>query len=108
MANPVFPWGNMTKTTLASAATIAASVSGPAILTVALDTAATLNLTIDSETKIGTPLYVRASSDGTGRNLTPGTGMTGTAIAGVANKTKVSTFIYDGSTFVHAGTQQID
>lgn len=108
MANPVFPWGNMTKTTLASAATIAASVSGPTIFTVALAAAATLNLTIDSETKIGTPIYLRVSSDGTARDLTPGTGMTGTVVAGVINKTKVATYVYDGSAFVHVATQQID
>lgn len=107
--NPVFPWGPASVETLTSAATIAAEVNNTCnVLIVALDTNATLNLTVDDETKVGSVLYVKASSDGTARSLTPGTGMTGTAISGTINKTKVASFVYDGSTFVHIGTQQID
>jgi hypothetical protein len=108
-SNPVFPFGPASTVTLTSAATLAASVNNTlTIITVALGTAATLNLTIGEGTKVGSILVVRASSDGTARDLTPSTGMTGTAVAGVINKTKTATYIYNGSTFVHIATQQID
>ncbi|HMN90255.1 MAG TPA: hypothetical protein PKD70_06140 [Saprospiraceae bacterium] len=107
--NPVFPFGAASKKTLASAVTLAAGINNTVtIIEVALEIAATLNLTVDSETRVGSLLFVKVGSDGTARNLTPGTGMTGTAVAGTINKTKVATYVYDGSTFVHTGTQQID
>lgn len=108
-SNPVFPFGPATVETLTYAATIATSVNNTmTIMTVALTGNATLNLTVDAETKPGSVLIVKASSDGTARNLTPGTGMTGTAVSGTINKTKTAMYVYDGSTFVHVTTQQID
>lgn len=108
-SNPVFPFGPASTATLTSAATIAASVNNTVtILTVALDTNATLNLTVAADTRVGSLLFVRASSDGTARSLTPGTGMTGTAISGTISKTKIISFVYDGTAFRHTGTQQID
>lgn len=107
--SPVFPFGAASQVTLASAATLEASVNNTVtIVNVSLATAATLNLTVDADTKVGSLLIVKVGSDGTARNLTPGTGMTGTAVAGVINKTKTAAYIFDGSTFVHIGTQQID
>jgi hypothetical protein len=108
-SSPVFPFGPATVVTLASAATLAASVNNSAtIIKVSLDTAATLNLTVDPATKVGSMLYVVVGSDGTARNLTPGTGMTGTAVAGTISKTKIASYVYDGLTYKHTGTQQID
>lgn len=107
--SPVFPFGNASQVTLDSAATLEASVNNTlTIINVSLATAATLNLTVDAHTKVGSVLIVKVGSDGTARNLTPGTGMTGTAVAGVINKTKCATYVYNGSTFLHTGTQQID
>lgn len=108
-SSPVFPFGPATTETLTSAATIAVSVNNTmTICTVALDTNTTINLTIDENTKVGSILIIKAGSDGTARSVTPGTGMTGTAISGTINKIKAISFVYDGSTFVHTGTQQID
>lgn len=108
-SNPVFPFGPASTETLTSAATIAVEVNNTMnILTVALDTNTTINLTVDPETKVGSMIVLKAASDGTARSVTPGTGMTGAAISGTINKTKAITFVYDGSTFVHVATQQID
>lgn len=107
--DPVFPFGPATVSALTYASTIAASIyNTKTILTVAMTGNATLNLTINAGTKVGSELHVKIASDGTARDLTPGTGMTGTVVAGTINKTKVATYVYDGSTFVHVGTQQID
>ena len=108
-SNPVFPFGPATVVTLASAATVAATVNNTVtVINLALETACTLNLTLGAGLKPGSMLYVNVGSDGTARNLTPGTGMTGTAVAGTINKKKIATYVYDGSTFKHIGTQQID
>lgn len=108
-SDPVFPFGPATVETLDYAATIAADVNNTmTIFTVAMTGAVTLNLTVEENTKVGSMLIVKAGSDGTARTLTPGTGMTGAAVSGTISKTKALTFVYDGSTFVHVGTQQID
>ncbi len=107
--DPIFPFGPASVETLTYAATIASTVNNSmTILTVALTGAATLNLTLDANLRVGSILIVRASSDGTARDLTPGTGMTGTVVAGVINKTKCATYVYNGTAFVHIATQQID
>lgn len=104
------PFGPADVQSLAYAATIAATITNAkTILNVAQMTgAATLNLTIDPDLQAGAELLVKCQSDGTARDLTPGTGMTGTAIAGAISKTKYASYVYDGSTFVHVGTQQVN
>jgi hypothetical protein len=68
----------------------------------------TINLTIDSELKPGAQLLVKSKTNGTETTIF-GTGMQGATITGVAGKTKVVSFIYDGTNFVEAGTPvQID
>lgn len=68
----------------------------------------TLNLTLGS-LYAGAKLTVKAKSDGTARNVIPGTGMTGAAVAGTISKTKVAQYIFDGETFVACTTPiQID
>lgn len=107
--NPVYPFGPATEYTATSAATIALDVNNTmTVVTVSLDTNTTVNLTVSEETRTGSMLYIKATSDGTARSVTPGTGMTGTAISGTISKTKMLSFVYDGATFVHLGTQQID
>lgn len=58
----------------------------------------TLNLTIDSEVKPGAELILIVPATAT-ETLTPGTGFTAPAFVGVAGKTKVSQYVYDGITF---------
>lgn len=58
----------------------------------------TLNLTIDSEVKAGAELILIVPTTAT-ETLTPGTGFTAPAFAGVAGKTKVSQYVYDGVSF---------
>lgn len=78
------------------------------IVDVDLTGACTVNLTIDDEVIAGAELLIVASSDGTARTLTPGTGFTGVAVAGVISKTKSMKFEYNGSTFVYVSSIQID
>jgi hypothetical protein len=61
---------------------------------------ATLNLVIGDDIPVGALLTIKAKSDGTARTITLGTGLQGSAIAGVASKTKAASFIYDGEKFV--------
>jgi len=96
--------------TLDYAATLAVTLSKQkTIVNVAeMSGAMTVNLTIGAGVKAGAELVMKLKSDATGRTVTQGTGMTGVAIAGVNSKTKYATFIYDGTTFVHVATQQVD
>ena len=69
----------------------------------------TLNLAINSKVTAGALLHVKAKSDATARSLTFGTGITAPVLAGTINKTKVQSFIYNGTTFLPLGTAlQID
>gem|GEM_PF-2195019 len=107
--DPVFPFGKATEVTLVFAATIAAEVNNTMnIYTLAMTGIATLNLTIGAKTRVGSVLVLKLSSDATARDFTPGTGMTGTEVAGVVSKTKVATYVFDGTKFVHQSTQQVN
>lgn len=102
-----FPFGEAEKTSKDYAAAVAADINNTLTqLTIAQMTgAATLNLTVNAEMPVGARLIVRASADGTNRTLTPGTGMTGTAQTLTANKSYALSYFFDGSSFVHTGTQ---
>lgn len=110
MNNPKYPFGLASVLAIAPAAVMALSVDNTETIADlgTLGAAGTLNLTIDSELKPGARLTVVAKSDGTARDLTLGTGFTGNTIAGTINKTKVVSFLYNGVTFLHTGTQQVD
>ena len=70
--------------------------------------ARTLNLAISPDVAVGAILIVKTKTTAT-ETLTPGAGMTGAATAGVAGKTKVAEYVYDGSTFIQtAAAVQID
>jgi len=74
-----------------------------------LAAAATLNATVSSDVERGAIIHVKALSDGTARTVTFGTGFTSPALAGTISKTKVQSFIYDGTTFLPMGASlQID
>ena len=68
----------------------------------------TLNLTIDSDVKLGAEVLVAAKTDGTETTIF-GTGIDSATITGGAGKTKVQGFKYNGTVFLPVGTaQQID
>ena len=57
---------------------------------------------------VGSRMIVRQTSDGTGRNITFGTGFESPALIGVADKTFIVELIYDGVNFVHISSSQLD
>ncbi len=110
MSKVKFPFGALDHQQPVFAATIAATVVNgntliePAILTGAM----TLNLTVDAEVEKGAMLFVKVKTTAT-EVTTFGTNITAPTVTGVAGKTWVQSFIYDGSAFVAAGVkQQID
>ena len=105
-----YPFAAADSQSVADAATIAVTITN-SVTWLAIDQLAqdsTLNLTITDGIPVGSLLYVKAQSDATARALVPGTGMTGTSVSGTINKTKIASYFYDGTTFKHIGTQQID
>ena len=94
----------------AYAATIAATiVASTTLINLAEMTGdVTLNLTLNAQLEIGDTLVVKSISDTTARDITLGTGFTGTTIAGVISKTKVATFFFDGTSFLPIATIQAD
>ena len=62
--------------------------------------AATINIGATAKPTEGDRIILKASSDGTARDVTFGTGITAPVLAGVINKTKVQEFVYDGAGFV--------
>ena len=70
--------------------------------------ARTLNLAIRKDVEPGARIILKTKTTAT-ENLTPGEGMKGKDIAGVAGKTKVAEYVYDGTTFIQtAEAVQID
>lgn len=64
---------------------------------------------ISSKLKAGALLYLRLKSGVVARSVTPNsTKFTGVAVSGVASKTKLIQFVYDGSKFVYVSSFQID
>lgn len=68
-----------------------------------LGAASTVNLTIGANVPVGATLTMIAKSDGTARDVTPGTGFTAPVLSGVISKTKAQSYIYDGTKFVAMG-----
>lgn len=68
----------------------------------------TLNLSISNDVEPGARLIVKNKTTGT-ESLIPGEGMRGTTVSGVAGKTKVVEYVYDGTNFIQtAAAVQID
>lgn len=68
----------------------------------------TLNLTADAGLAPGARVIVKTTSAAAGK-LIPGAGVKGESITGVAGKTFVAEYVYDGISFVQAGKSiQID
>lgn len=104
-----FPFGPAPVTSLTAAGAQALIISGVLTLvdgvTVEATSDRTLNLTIDSETLIGSRIVVLSKTNGTETTVF-GTGITGATITGVAGKTICTEFIYDGTAFKQTGAQQ--
>lgn len=110
MAEINFPFGKADSQSVTPAAGVAAATVANNLTIIdlgTLDANATLNLTLDADLNVGSLLLVKAGSDGTGRNVTFGTGCTAAALAGVASKNKTKLLIYNGSTFLGVN-EQID
>ena len=76
--------------------------------TVVATAARTFELAISPDIEPGARLIVKTKTTAT-ETLTPGEGMTGTVTTGVAGKTKVAEYVYDGVTFIQtAAAVQID
>ena len=105
-----FPFGAVDHQQPVFAATLAVTTKNgvtllePAILTGAM----TINVTVDAEQEVGSMLFVKVKTTAT-EVTTYGTNITGPTVTGVAGKTWVQAFIYDGGAFVASGVkQQID
>ena len=70
--------------------------------------AGTLNLIIGGDIEIGAHLLLKCISDGTGRDITLGTGTCTSTISGTANKTNWADLWYDGSIFNLTNVYQIN
>lgn len=99
-----FPMGDADVQTLEDAATIALEVNNTkTIASVSLSQASTINVTPNAELPAGSELHLKVTSDATGRDVTLGNNITGPTLSGTASKTKVASFIYDGSAFLQSG-----
>lgn len=71
------------------------------VFAIDLTGACTVTVSEDSKAVVpGTKIILKASSDGTARDVTFGTGITAPVLEGVINKTKVQELVYDGSGWV--------
>ena len=95
-------------TGLADAATVAVTITHDYEI-IELDQmaqAVTLNLTIDPTIKVGAIIKLKTSSDGTGRDITLGTGTDTTTVSGTANKTKWVELVYNGTAYQNTNVYQ--
>lgn len=105
----VYPFGPADFYEVDSDVTISLSIDNTVtFVEMSLDTSATVNVTPVTGLYKGSMLYLKITSDGTGRDVTLGTNLVGPEIEGVASKTKVVALIYDGDDFIIVSEQQID
>lgn len=107
-----FPFGNATThtsdgDTIAVALTPANSVDYFTITNKTMDAALTVNLNV-TKAKTGHILYIEVTADGTNRNLTFGTGMTGTVLTVSASKTFIVMAVFNGTKYVVVSTKQMN
>ncbi len=110
MTKVKFPFGAADNVSKDYAATVAITVDNTkTIATIGQATGAcTVNLTIDENMEDGAELILKTSADGTNRVFTWGTGMTGNAYTNNASKSAAHRFVYDGSSFIHLGSTQLN
>lgn len=73
-----------------------------------LDTILTINVPDVSYVRRGAELYIKATADGTNRDISFGTNITGTANTVTASKTDILYFIFDGSAYLLVSSNQIN
>lgn len=105
MYKTVFPFGNadVKNETAATTKTVEVYDNVTAVDFGEMSGNMALSIDIHPDTKQGALLVVKAKSDGTARNITAGTGLTGPGITGTISKTKTATFILMGAAFVQIG-----
>lgn len=106
-----YPFGKAEMLTVAPAATVPVTVTDQCAyikFSGNLTAATALNVT-PSGVLDGGVLYVEIPCGATAYDLTPSSGtVTGTAITGVINKTKVAQYVFANGKYVHVSTQQIN
>ena len=113
MANDVkYPFGNASTASLTATGAQAITITDQMTFIDGVTTQATgnrtINLTIKEGVKAGATIHLRNKTNGT-ETTTFGTGMTAPTLTGVAGKTFVQKFIYNGTSFFPTGASlQID
>ena len=105
-----FPEAGFFVSTLADASTMSLTISRDNEM-VKIDEMAqngTLNLVIGGDIEIGAKLLLKCISDGTGRNITLGTGTDENTISGTSSRTKWAVLYYDGSIYNLISVYQIN
>ena len=112
--NPIvkFPFGEASVVSLPASGTAEVDIQNSLTIldgaTTQATGARTVNLNIAPDVPIGARLVIKHKTAAT-ETLTPGTGMAGKAVIGVASKTQVVEFFYDGKNFIQmAEAVQID
>lgn len=111
MSNPKYPFGPATVSSVTAAATVEVAITNSKTIVDfgELAAAMTVDLVIDPELEAGAELHIKALSDGTARDITFGDGFNAPVLAGVISKTKVQSFVYNGTAFEPMGAAlQID
>ena len=103
MTNIKAPFGAVDQFALVATGTTTLNVTNSRSLidgvTVPLTGNAVINLTLDSRLEAGAKVYMKVSTTGLS-TVTFGTGFTAPLLTGVAGKTFVAAFYYDGSKFL--------
>lgn len=111
MGNLRFPFGPADVQDIAAAANIAITVSNGGLTyarLTSLTANTTLTVTVPVDCPQGAELVVELPCGATARDTTFGLGFTGAVVTGVANKTKVATFKYIGTSFVQVAVNQVN
>ncbi|HRG59854.1 MAG TPA: hypothetical protein PK323_12935, partial [Bacteroidia bacterium] len=101
MSTIKYPMGAADQQSKAYAAVIAATITNhlTALVIAQMTGAATLNLTVDAQMKVGAEVNIEVSADGTNRAFTPGSGMTGNAVTITASKNMLLCYYWNGTAF---------
>jgi len=99
-----FPTVTVTSKVTAQAISVSNSLTYIDLGTIDTNKVLTVAATANYSVKKGAMLFIKATSDGVARSLTPSTGFTGVVLTGTISKTKVMQFIYDGAHFIECAT----
>ncbi len=96
----VFPTAEVLNPTVTATTAVAINRAKTVVNLGELADNVTLNATVSSDIAVGDTVMVKASSGGTAKTVTFGTGFSGPTMAGTQNKSKATTFMFDGTSFV--------